>query len=199
MIHNCRVCNVELTDENWYSNYICKSCEKEYSKQYRLNHKEKIREYLKEYYLNKQEEISKREKQYYEANKEEILEKRKQYQLLHKEEKKEYDKQYREEHKEELLEKAKIYQKTPIGKIVQKKVKSKRRELGYNPLNDWFVGSHGHHINRVDVIHIPNELHKEFLGNHKQKNTVSLIPINTCAYFFLMMQNIDELSKIFNI
>ena len=53
----CRVCGVELTDENWYSSrrkkheYICMACSKERYRQYYKNHKDKVREwYLKGVY-----------------------------------------------------------------------------------------------------------------------------------------------------
>ena len=73
----CRVCGVELTDENWWSSHkarhdcICITCRKQYmeqyDKQYRKFHKEEKRQYDKQRY-----ETHKREhKQYRETHKKE--------------------------------------------------------------------------------------------------------------------------------
>lgn len=37
---------------------------------------------------------------------------------------------------------------------------AKRRSLGFNPLNSWFIGCEGHHINKDDVIYEPKQLHR---------------------------------------
>jgi len=48
MTHICRVCKVELTDENWYSSqqkncaYICKECEREHQRLYVAENRDKI-------------------------------------------------------------------------------------------------------------------------------------------------------------
>ena len=50
MIHNCRVCEVELDDENWYmslwesKNYICIECYKEKQRLHRKNNPDKVNE-----------------------------------------------------------------------------------------------------------------------------------------------------------
>ena len=41
----------------------------------------------------------------------------------------------------------------------------KRRALGWNPLNSWFVGCEGHHINKNDVIYTPIAVHKSIRHN----------------------------------
>jgi hypothetical protein len=43
--------------------------------------------------------------------------------------------------------------------ISHRKSKAKRRDLGLHPLNSWFVGCDGHHINKEDVIYIPEVIH----------------------------------------
>jgi len=51
MIHNCRVCKVELADDNCYpsrqkkGDYICKECQKECDSLYRKNNPEKTKAY----------------------------------------------------------------------------------------------------------------------------------------------------------
>ena len=55
MIHNCRKCGAELTDDNWYSsdrergNYVCKECERERKCLYREANAEKVKEYHRLY------------------------------------------------------------------------------------------------------------------------------------------------------
>ena len=51
MTHNCRVCEVELNDDNWYpsfqkgGNYLCKECDKERCRVYRKANQDKLKEY----------------------------------------------------------------------------------------------------------------------------------------------------------
>jgi hypothetical protein len=67
---------------------------KEKKKQYELDNKEKISERKKQYYLDNKEKISEQHKQNYLDSRERILEKQKQYDLDNKEKKKQYRKQY---------------------------------------------------------------------------------------------------------
>lgn len=61
----------------------------------------------------------------------------------------------------------------------------RRREMGVIPLNSWFKGSHGHHIDSQHVIYIPSKLHMEYAGhNHKKPET--MVEINKKAFFYLM-------------
>lgn len=41
----------------------------------------------------------------------------------------------------------------------------KRRALGFHPLNSWFIGCDGHHINLNDVIYIPEAMHDSVKHN----------------------------------
>ena len=65
---------------------------------------------------------------------------------------------------------------------------AKHREMGYEPLNAWFSGCHGHHICNPYVIHIPEELHIRYLGhNHNKPET--MIEVNKAAWEFFESQN----------
>ncbi len=68
-------------------------------------------------------------------------------------------------------------------KLAWKRKKATRRELGFIPLNEYFEGSHGHHINDEEVIYIPEELHRAYPHNHKIKST--MIRINIAAMLWL--------------
>jgi hypothetical protein len=43
--------------------------------------------------------------------------------------------------------------------------KAKRRSLGFVPLNEPFVGSEGHHLDKEHVLYIPGELHQGIKHN----------------------------------
>ena len=72
-----------------------------------------------------------------------------------------------------------------------KKLAKRRRELDYIPLNTPFVDSEGHHIDKKHVVFVPKEVNKIPHNIYKGKN---IDIVNTLAYFFLMQQNIKELS-----
>ena len=93
----CRVCGIELTDENWLpyckkkNLHICKFCNRQYRNQRYEANKEKRKEYNK-----------KSSKRYREAHPERIKQFARQYYKAHKKERKQYLKQYREVHPEKI-------------------------------------------------------------------------------------------------
>lgn len=84
------------------------------------------------------------------------------------------DRQYPERRKE----RQKKYGQTPKGKTTRKKysqskkgrnirerARAKRRELGFDFLNEPFAGAVGHHIDKECIIYIPYELHYSIWHN----------------------------------
>lgn len=68
--------------------------------------------------------------------------------------------------------------------IMKRKINSKReRDLGFNPINDIFKRSEFHHINKIDGIFIPYELHKSI--GHALNKPETIIQINRLAFDFL--------------
>lgn len=63
------------------------------------------------------------------------------------------------------------------------KQKAKRRGLESNPLNSWFVGSDGHHINKVDIIYIPEVMHDSV--KHNIWTGRNMEQINKLAFAYL--------------
>lgn len=105
---------------------------KEYSKIYRIIHKEEISQKAKEYRENNKdniklyleankEKISLQKQDWYEENKEIILDKAKQNYEENKEKKLEYQKQYAEEHKDHIAEKQKEYREKNKEKLSEQK------------------------------------------------------------------------------
>lgn len=88
----------------------------------------------------------------------------------------------------ELYQKQKEYHKTPKGKEVQGKANSKAHakrkwNLGFEPLNSWFPGSEGHHVDMVRVIYIPKKLHRSIY--HNLNTGKGMEEINKLAFEFL--------------
>lgn len=67
--------------------------------------------------------------------------------------------------------------------ISKRKENAKRRTLGFNPLNSYFVGCEGHHINPQDVIHLPKTLHRSI--RHNQYTGLGMAEMNVLAGKFL--------------
>ena len=65
------------------------------------------------------------------------------------------------------------------------KMHAKRREFGFNPLNNPFIGCEGHHINFDDVIFITKELHRSI--SHNNFTGKNMKEINKLAFKFMEM------------
>ena len=79
------------------------------------------------------------------------------------------------------------FRRTSKGKIVNIRMHSRRREFGYDPMNESFNDSHFHHLhidNNHDVgLYIPAELHKSV--PHAWNDEVSMNRINALAFKWL--------------
>jgi len=119
--------------------------------------------------------------QYHKNNREEILRRHKQWAKDNPEKMKEYKEQWRENNPEHNRQ----WFKTDKGRIAQQKYNLNRRELGLNPLNKYFEGSEGHHINKNDIVYILKELHRSI--SHCLNTGRNMEKINRLA-----MENIGE-------
>lgn len=124
---------------------------------------------------------------------EKVREKSRRYSLLHPEKIKEKHRRYYSAYiysnaiyltrREQVKAYYKIYWQTPRGKEVTKKHKSKRKGLGFIPLNEYFKSSHGHHIDKERVIYIPEKLHNSIGHSVLQNRNMAII--NAVAYKYL--------------
>jgi len=64
--------------------------------------------------------------------------------------------------------------------------RSKRRMLGFKPLNESFKGDEGHHLNNELVLFVPKELHRSIWHNHYTGQGME--EINTLAVQWWMSQ-----------
>lgn len=60
---------------------------------------------------------------------------------------------------------------------------TRRKGLGFIPLNSWFAGAEGHHINKFDVIYIPRKLHRSIY--HRQRDGRGMAEMNILAGKYL--------------
>ncbi|MCK9577354.1 MAG: hypothetical protein M0R51_15730 [Clostridia bacterium] len=177
------------------------------NKQWREENKEHTQAYNKAKYANNKEANQEHNKAYWAANKERLKEQNKRWKEDHKESVREYDKKWREENKEHYTEyhekyreenreilriKNRAWLKTDAGKKASTKHKQKRRELGFNPINERFEGSEFHHLH-IDLegnpdnsigIFIPAELHKSIVHNHSTWSGMEEINALAIDWFF---------------
>lgn len=162
MLKRCTVCGEEKELSEFGKRYKgdnrllsrCKECASIAYREWRLNNLERRKENKKEWYENNIEHVKQYDKERRDTDE-------------HRKQKRTWDKTYYEKNKD----------------IIMKYVYARRQNLGYNELNDKFPGSVGHHINKNDVIYIPEEIHKSI--QHKQGDEVSMSKINELAINFL--------------
>jgi len=77
-----------------------------------------------------------------------------------------------------------------------KSINKRNRELGFNPINEYYINLEGHHVNKTDIIYIPKEWnHIVYHNVHTGKN---MFIVNSYAYFFMLQQNIQKLHSYFS-
>lgn len=117
----------------------------------------------KNYRLTHKEKI----KIYYKSRKEKSKKYHGIYYLNHKKQRNEYSKKYHEKNPD----KSKEYWS------------KRKRFLGFEPLNTHFKGCEAHHINLIQVIHIPKKLHHSIY--HNVFTGKNMDKINALAFKFL--------------
>jgi hypothetical protein len=77
-----------------------------------------------------------------------------------------------------------FYVHTQKGMETKNRMRQNRRDLGYSLLNEYFVGSEAHHIDRDHVLFIPKELHRSVW--HSQDKLETMEKINTKVFCWLL-------------
>jgi len=96
---------------------------------------------------------------------------------------KEYGKTYKLAHSEQIRNSRLAYYRTSKGKEAGLKKNAARKQFGFIPLNNWFEGSAGHHIDRERVIYIPARLHNSI--RHSLITNYNMGIINNLAMEFI--------------
>ena len=116
------------------------------NEKYRQVNKKKISDYHHQYYIKNKERVKSNSKIYYKSHKKE-------------------SQAYYRLNRKKLIAYTIKYWKTPKGKTIRAKMMAKRKNLGFIPLNDYFEGSHAHHIDKEFVLFIPKFLHQSVPHN----------------------------------
>lgn len=107
----------------------------------------------------------------------------KKYRIEHKKQTKKRDKNYRKTHREQRAIILSNWLKTENGKIYLKERDAKKRQRGFVPLNKYFEGARGHHINRNYAIYVPKELHESV--PHNLTTNWNMKKINNLSFVYL--------------
>jgi len=92
---------------------------------------------------------------------------------------------WRKIHPSEVKTYQRRWRQSDDGKVFGRKVQSiRRRDMGYELLNEYSEGFEGHHINDKQVVFIPAEMHKKHKHNHKKPETMHVINRISMQYLF---------------
>ena len=170
---------------------------KEYLKNYRLTHSKEIKAYNKKYNLLHLEETKEQHRNYYLANKEKTKASSnkwhlanptyfKKWCLAHPEKLKGYYRTYYSKNIEKIKEKTKKWYLENYKKVKEasKRCNARRkRDFGFIPLNEYFLGAEGHHINYNYIVYIPAKMHHSVW--HSLTSGKGMGKINKKAFKFL--------------
>ena len=138
----------------------------DYSKKYRIKHRDELNLYLKDYHKKNREEHLEKMKKYLWENNELINEQRRNH----------YD-----DNKEIILSRNKEYRLTDNGHLASARHHHKRRSLGKNFLFENILDGCeqpvSHHINDNDCVWVPVDFHLLYPGRNRMKHRENLNPI----------------------
>ncbi len=139
--------------------------------------------------IEKRKEYNKR---YFQIHKKQLNEKKKQYRQTHKKQIKEENKRYFHSFNgQNICKKCKSkYFQSPKGKEAIKRHHAKRRKFSFIPLNKFFDGCDGHHIDKKRIVYIPRELHRSIW--HSILSNINMNKINKLAFKYLETENFIE-------
>jgi len=205
----------------------CKDCVKIYNemtreRRHRLRREnpEKYRNNERNYYTSHIESCKASRKRYYELNRESAIEYKKKYYQDNRDKFINIQRRYYNTHRKECILKSKIYTQENIEKVKQRrndwaksssgKVITRLHRLRHilksrNPINEYFLDSHYHHImcysNRTienDIgIYIPSNIHKSIWHNSKTGQNMDKINKLAIEWYISTCENPEEgLKKI---
>jgi hypothetical protein len=151
---------------------------KTYKKRYNPEHCEANALYQTAYYKTNHERLAAKDKIEHADHREEDNERASGYYSSHRKARDAYEKEWDRTHPEQ-------------AKIAWDRHNATRRNLGFVPLNSWFVGCEGHHVDPEQVIFIPKVLHRSVY--HCQSSGLGMEQMNAIAYNFLFKQEAPSL------
>jgi len=150
-------------------------------RKYRAQHRDKINEYSRKYCARHREEKREKSRKDYDKNKERAKEWQRRYDIRHKEEISEKKCEYYKQCKKEIRSRQRKYRLGHPESV--KRCNARRKHFGFIPLNSFFTGAEGHHVNYNYVIYIPKKLHRSVW--HSITSGKGMKKINKKAFKFL--------------
>jgi len=148
------------------------------------------KEYHRKYYLEHKEQFRQTKIRYIQNHRSEFNERKKTWRQNHKLKIQKSNAKYYQKNKGRVRSYMKKYWQTERGRNNANKHKAQRRKnLGFDPINKWFPGSHGHHINKTQVVYIPKELHTSVW--HRQKCPKTMSVINAKVVLWLLKESLQ--------
>jgi hypothetical protein len=145
--------------------------------------KEEMRVYRRMYYETHREQVKECVKKWAKEHPDELKKSYTEWCLAHSEQIKATKKSWYLKHKEKRKTQVRQYLESPRGKVAIKKFHATSRQLGFTPLNKYFDGAIGHHIDKEKVIYIPQELHRSI--RHSLLRNRNMEAINKVAFSFI--------------
>lgn len=118
------------------------------------------------------------------ANPDKVKEMRRRYYLKHKDQNLLRGKEWAKKNPDKDKAIHRKFRTTPKGKASNKQHKARRRSLGFIEMNECFEGSEAHHINKDQIIYIPQDMHKKHPHNLNDAESMELI--NKLAFEFII-------------
>ena len=145
------------------------------------------RAYSHENYMKHRVELLERKKTYADTHKEETRQRQHSWYTRNRDKVLARQNAYNADHRTESIMRADAWAKKNPGRKVEilKKERARRRGLlGFRPLNAYFIGSDAHHVDEVNVIHIPTRLHQQV--RHNLRTGRNMAQINALAIGWLL-------------
>ena len=164
---------------------------KAYLKKWKKEHPEKVKANREKYYKLHRKQIKAHRKKYYEDHKEQSIDYCKKYCKSHREQHRKNSIKWRLSHPEKVrisFIKYRLAYPEKVRERRKKHIAKRRRSLGFIPLNKYFLGADGHHINYNYVIYIPKTLHRSVW--HSLSSGVGMEKINRKAFEFLKEKSV---------
>lgn len=169
--------NQKNPDRPRYNEQLYQSYQ-EYSKQWHQAHPE----YNKQWHQAHKEQNQEYKRKWKQIHKEEIRERDKQYRQIHSEQRNSYSKKWRQNNPEKYKDGIKRWRQIHPEKC-SIHTYEREKELDSIPLNKFFEGCEGHHIDKTYIIYIPKEIHHSISHNVFTGKNMDII--NALAFNYL--------------
>ncbi|MCK4529416.1 hypothetical protein KAW18_18785 [candidate division WOR-3 bacterium] len=163
-------------------------------KSYREDHRDEANAAAKKWYEENTEQAKAQHKKWAKANLEKLTAEGKKYREGHREEINAATRKWAKANVEKVKAKNKSYREDNPDKIRELQRERRTYLSAYGDcerLNQWFVGSEGHHVDPDTIIHIPAQMHRSVW--HSLKTGQGMEEINIHAFNWLNRVHAESL------